>query len=257
MSFYIFRLEIVKATTLIGFFKMRFKDLVILLSFCICIFLQSCANTEALYSKTRPENFIYVKDLIPDIQTDMRYAGRNNFVGRPIEGYERPVAILTSEAANALKKVQDELRPYGLYLCIYDAYRPQRAVNDFYRWAGDINDQKNKAKYYPDIDKRLLFKEGYIMNKSAHSRGSAVDLTILCKMPDGSFRELDMGSNFDLFSVKSWPDNSDVSPQHRANRLLLRTLMMKHGFVPYSKEWWHFSLEKEPYPTTYFDFPVK
>ncbi len=220
--------------------------------------MQSCASSPDVGScKTRPEGFVCVNSVIPDIQTEMRYAGSDNFIGRPIDGYERPVAILTMEAAKSLKKVQDDLRPYGLSLKIYDAYRPQRAADNFYRWAGDSKDQKNKMKYYPDIDKRLLFKERYIMNKSSHSRGSTVDLTIACKMKDGSFAELDMGGGFDLFSTKSWPDSKEVTPQQRANRLLFRQIMVKHGFIPYSKEWWHFLLADEPWPNTYFDFPVR
>ncbi len=237
--------------------KIKKRDFLVILFSVITILLQSCASQNYTYPNTRPEGFVYLKEIVPDILVDMRYAGSNNFIGRAIEGYERPLAILSNDAAEALKKVQNEIRPYGLYLLIYDAYRPQRAVNDFYRWAGDPKDQKNKAKYYPDIDKKLLFKEEYIMNRSAHSRGSAVDLTIACKMPNGSFRELDMGSGFDLFSKKSWSDSYEVSSQQRANRLLLRTLMMKHGFLPYSKEWWHFSLKDEPFPNIYFDFPVK
>ena len=220
--------------------------------------MQSCASSpETGPCKTRPEGFVCVNSIIPDIQTEMRYAGSNNFIGRPIDGYERPVAILTLEAAESLKKVQEDLRPYGMSLKIYDAYRPQRAVDSFYRWAGDSKDQKNKMKYYPSIDKRLLFKERYITNKSSHSRGSTVDLTIACRMNDGSFAELDMGSGFDLFDTKSWPDSKEVTLQQRANRLLFREIMIKHGFVPYSKEWWHFSLENEPWPNTYFDFPVR
>ena len=222
------------------------------------IFLQSCSSLpEATPCRTRPEGFVSVKSVIPDIQSEMRYAGSNNFIGRPIDGYERPVPILTREAAGELKKVQDDLRPCGLSLKIYDAYRPQRAVDNFYRWAGDSKDQKNKMKYYPDINKRFLFKEGYITNKSSHSRGSTVDLTITCMMKDGTFTELDMGSGFDLFSTKSWPDSREVTAQQRTNRLFLRELMIKHGFVPYSKEWWHFMLADEPWPKTYFDFPVR
>lgn len=221
-------------------------------------FLQSCTSLpDASPCRTRPENFVNVNSVIPDIQSDMRYAGSNNFIGRPIDGYERPVPILTREAADALKKVQDDLRPYGLSLKIYDAYRPQRAVDSFYRWAGDSKDQKNKMKYYPDINKRFLFKEGYIINKSSHSRGSTVDLTVAYRVKDGTSVELDMGSGFDLFSTKSWPDSREVTAQQRASRLLLRELMIKHGFNPYSKEWWHFSLQNEPWPDTYFDFPVR
>jgi D-alanyl-D-alanine dipeptidase len=204
-----------------------------------------------------PEQFVYLKEVIPDIKIDLRYYSGKNFIGKRIDGYHADKAIMTRKAAKALKKVQDDLGHFGLSLKIFDAYRPQRAVEHFVRWAEDMNDTKMKTAFYPGVSKKHLFEKGYIAAKSSHSRGSTVDLTIVpgdvSPLADG----LDMGSGFDLFSRKSWPDSMAVSPQARANRLLLQTLMKKHGFVPYSKEWWHFTYKDEPFPDTYFDFPIK
>ncbi len=201
-----------------------------------------------------PPGFVYVDQVIPTIRLEMRYAGSHNFVGRPIDGYLRPKAILTREAAAALKQVQEELKPFGLGLKIFDAYRPQRAVDDFYRWSLDVKDTKTKGEFYPHLSKEKLFADGYILKKSSHSRGSTVDLTIV-SLADG--RELDMGTVFDYFGKESWPDYPGGSPGQRAQRLLLRVLMQKHGFAPYFAEWWHFTLKNEPHPQTYFNFPVQ
>jgi len=145
----------------------------------------------------------------------------------------------------------------NLELKIYDAYRPQRAVDHFVRWAKDHKDRKMKARYYPDVVKKDLFKKGYIAKRSGHSRGSAVDLTIITRVSGRNTEELDMGSVFDFFSPLSWPGNSSISPSSRAHRMLLQTLMKKHGFKPYSREWWHFTLKDELFPKTYFNFPVE
>jgi zinc D-Ala-D-Ala dipeptidase len=204
-----------------------------------------------------PEGFVYVEQVIPNIRVDLRYLTNNNFIGRPVDGYIKSRCILSREAAHALKKVQEELNGFGLGLKIYDAYRPQRAVSHFVRWAKDLEDVKMKSAYYPHVKKAELFRDGYIAERSGHSRGSAVDVTIVSIKESEGDRELDMGTGFDLFDPKSWPDNPSMSPDQRAHRLLLRTLMTRHGFLPYSKEWWHFTLEKEPYPTAYFDFPVE
>jgi D-alanyl-D-alanine dipeptidase len=147
------------------------------------------------------------------------------------------------------------LKPYGLGLKIFDAYRPQRAVNHFLRWAKDTKDTKTRAKYYPGIDKRDLFRQDYIAERFGHSRGSTVDVTLTSLA--APHQALDMGTPFDFFSVASWPDYPGLTAQQRANRLLLQTLMTKHGFKPYPKEWWHFTLGNEPYPDRYFDFPVE
>lgn len=201
-----------------------------------------------------PDGFVDLQEFIPSLRLELRYCSDNNFTGRPVDGYLKPRGIATREAAAALKKVQDELLPFGLGIKVFDAYRPQRAVDSFVKWAENREDTLAKARYYPDVAKRDLFREGYIADRSSHSRGSTVDLTII-ELSSGA--ELDMGSPFDFFGPISWPDSTLVSPSQRANRLLLRTLMVKHGFNPYAQEWWHFTLASEPYPATYFDFPVE
>lgn len=202
-----------------------------------------------------PADFLYLDQVSPSIHTQLQYFTHQNFVGRPIQGYGVNRAIITKPAALALANIQKELNEFGLGLLIFDAYRPQRAVNDFMVWAENLRDTKNKSEYYPNVDKRNLFKEGYIAEKSGHSRGSTVDLTIVDLSRGG--KPLDMGSRFDFFGPQSWPDYPNITAQQKANRLLLRTLMMKHGFMPYDKEWWHFTLKDELFPDTYFDFLVQ
>ena len=175
-------------------------------------------------------------------------------MGERIPGYEAERAIGTLELALALKDVQRELAYANLELKIFDAYRPQRAVDHFIRWAHDAADIRTKAEYYPNIGKEEIFPKGYLLEHSSHSRGSTVDLTIIDSY---TFLELDMGTAFDFFDELSWPASLLVSPQQRANRQLLRSLMTKHGFVPVEEEWWHFTLRDEPYPETYFDFPIR
>ena len=220
-------------------------------SLCVCV-LFAGTNSYAL-----PPGFVYLEDVVPNIQIELRYFGNDNFVGRPIDGYLKPRCIATKPTALALKKVQSELNHYGLGLKIYDAYRPQRAVNFFLRWSKDPHDEKMKEQYYPNVKKDSLFKQGYIAGRSGHSRGSTVDLTMVSITEPDAGEEIDMGSPFDFFDPKSWMNGPDISPSARTHRLLLRMIMEKHGFQPYEKEWWHFSLKKEPYPETYFDFPVE
>lgn len=203
------------------------------------------------------DGFVYCDAVIPDIRLELRYATAHNFVGERIDGYQRPACILTRQAALALRKVQEELRRFGLGLKIFDAYRPQRAVDHFVRWARDLNDTRMKSEFYPRVEKGNLFRDDYIAARSGHSRGSTVDLTIVSLTGETAGRELDMGTGFDFFGPESWPDHPGMTPGQRANRLLLRTVMRKQGFRPYSKEWWHFTLEREPFPDTYFDFPVR
>ncbi len=198
-----------------------------------------------------------VQQVIPTFQLDLRYYGVDNFVGERIDGYQAPRALLTRPAAEALGRVQQELAPFGLGLKLFDAYRPQRAVEHFVRWARDVNDTRMKATFYPDVAKRDLFKKGYIAEKSSHSRGSTVDVTLVPLNATHSAKALDMGTSFDWFGPESWPNSSAVTPVQRAHRLLLRTLMEKQGFQPYAQEWWHFTLAAEPFPDTYFDFPVR
>ena len=204
-----------------------------------------------------PQQFVNLKEVIPDIKIDLRYYTGKNFIGERIDGYHAEKALMTEKAAKALKKVRNDLRHFGLSLKIFDAYRPQRAVDHFVRWAEDVNDTRMKTVFYPGVSKEHLFEKGYIAAKSSHSRGSTVDLTIVPENASPLANGLDMGSGFDLFSKKSWPDSMAVSPQARANRMLLQTLMKKHGFAPYSKEWWHFTYKDEPFPDTYFDFPIE
>ena len=207
--------------------------------------------------KILPDGFVYVDTIIPDVKVELRYYTTHNFVGVRIDGYIAPRCILTRQAAEALKKVQAELKLFGLGLKIYDAYRPQQASDQFLRWAANTSDARMKAEFYPEVDKKDLFKEGYITNRSGHSRGSTVDLTLVPLDAEDPDDVVDMGSPFDFFGPRSWPDNLSVEPGQRAHRMLLQVLMKKHGFKPYVHEWWHFTLKNEPFPDTYFNFPVQ
>jgi D-alanyl-D-alanine dipeptidase len=204
-----------------------------------------------------PTGFVYARSFIPDLILDMRYAGAHNFVGKRIAGYRKPVCILTEEAAKALARVQAQLKAFGLGLEVFDCYRPQTAVNQFIAWANDLGDIRMKGEFYPEVPKKDLFKEDYIASRSSHTRGSTVDITLVGFDPDGNLTRIDMGTGFDLFSRKSWPDSRKVNGNQRAHRMLLHVLMKRAGFVPYPREWWHFTLAKEPFPDTYFDFPVE
>jgi D-alanyl-D-alanine dipeptidase len=206
---------------------------------------------------SRPKDFVDIVRVVPGIRKDIRYFTANNFVGEKIDGYHAAKCLLTAKAAEALKRVQADLKPFGLGLKIYDCYRPQRAVNHFIRWAKDLNDTKMKSRFYPDVAKKDLFKEGYIAARSSHTRGSTVDLTLVAIADDGSVRDVDMGTGYDLFSPRSWPTSARMTGGQRAHRMLLQTVMIKHGFAPYPQEWWHFTLKDEPYPKTYFDFAVE
>lgn len=203
-----------------------------------------------------PKGFVYVSDIIPDIQIDLRYYTVNNFIGKPIDGYEASKCIISKDAAIALRDVQNELKEYGLCLKVFDAYRPQQAVDHFVRWAQDFADTLQKTEYYPNIPKDKLIPE-YIASKSGHSRGSTVDLTIIAMNSDENGIVLDMGGPFDFFGERSHVNYPDISPVQRSNRMLLQTLMIKHGFKPYSAEWWHFTLKDEPFSDTFFNFPIK
>ena len=205
-------------------------------------------------SQNKPDNFVYLLDLEPSIKIELRYFSNNNFIGQPIDGYHRSTIIVSKPTAIALQKVQNALEKKGLGLKIFDAYRPQRAVNHFVRWAKVLNDTLMKRSYYPDVPKSELFKRGYIASKSGHSRGSTVDLTLI-DLDTGN--ELDMGSPYDFFGVQSHPFYKKITDEQRKNRMLLRRVMLKNGFKPYENEWWHFTLRDEPFPDQYFDFPVK
>lgn len=247
-------------------------------SFLCLIALDFSVNAQAIDLRTtRPADFVNAQQVIPQLQTDIRYDSPHNFVGRKIRGYEASVCLLTRPAAEALKKVETTLLTMGLTLKVYDCYRPQTAVNDFASWARDIDNTKMRTEFYPVVNKQDLFRDGYIAYQSGHSRGSTIDLTIVpvnsqipaydpkakqiaCtapqaqRFPDNS---LDFGTGYDCFSPMSHPSYQDLSAEAKRNRLLLQTLMKQAGFEPLSTEWWHFTLINEPYPNTYFDFPVK
>lgn len=224
-----------------------------------------------------PEGFVYLQDIDPTILEEVRYAGYHNFTGRPVPGYGAPLIILTEPAALALKVAQSELSAFQLTLKVYDGYRPQEAVDSFIAWAEDPADQLTKNEFYPTLNKKDVFTAGYLAKRSAHSRGSAVDLTIVPlpvppqptwkpgdpvldgRLPQGqrfADNSIDMGTAFDCLDELSHTKNPALPPHVRANRLLLKGLMEKHGFENYSKEWWHFGLTNEPYPDTFFNFPV-
>ena len=222
-----------------------------------------------------PDGFVHLEQVIPDALLEIRYYSTYNFVGARIDGYERPTALLTVEAARALKTVGDDVRALGYRLKIYDAYRPQRAVTHFMNWAKDPSDTRMKAFFYPNLEKSDLFARGYLVEHSGHSRGSTVDLTLFDM---ASEQEVDMGGTFDWFGKESHPDwcgnpetgeytgeftgntpptDGKINAAQFRNRMILRQAMMRHGFRPLAEEWWHFTLENEPYPDTYFDHPVK
>lgn len=225
-----------------------------------------------------PNDFVYLKDVAPSIMQDMRYADYHNFIGRPIKGYEAETCILTEQAAKALAKVQRQLSKSSLSLKVYDCYRPTMAVEDFMMWSKDFTHQEMKKEFYPRVNKANVFKLGYVAERSGHSRGSTVDLTVV-PMPapvqaeykkgqplvsciasyQHRFRDnsIDMGTGFDCLDVLASGDNTNVNARAYQNRMRLRQIMMQHGFKPYEKEWWHFTLADEPYPDTYFNFLIK
>ncbi len=242
----------------------------------------ACASanpqTRSIEPTQRPLAFVSLHDIDSTIVLDLRYFGSHNFIGQRILGYKAEKCLLTQPAAQALKAAQDELRPYGLSLKVYDCYRPQRAVDTFIAWAENKEAIKMKAEFFPRIAKEQLFLEGYLAKKSGHSRGSAVDLTIvpLPVSPQETYREgdalrdctlpaaqrfgdnsLDFGTGYDCFDARANSENPTVNSEHKVRRLMLRALLEKHGFRVAKSEWWHFTLQKEPYPKTYFDFEVE
>lgn len=200
-----------------------------------------------------PNGFVYLEDVAPSITQDIRYLGSNNFIGAPVDGYLAPRCILTLPAAMAVAKINDSLNKQGLGLLVFDGYRPLRAAKHFERWSLDIDDQKTKRDYYPNIDKRDFFKLGYVAFPSSHNRGSTVDLTII-DLKDQ--QALEMGTPFDFMDPLSHPDNSAVSKEAFENRQLLKNTMREFGFIGIETEWWHFTLQDEPFPECYFDFLV-
>jgi D-alanyl-D-alanine dipeptidase len=200
-----------------------------------------------------PSGFVVLGNVLPSIIQEIRYHSTYNFIGDRIDGYEEPVALLTREAARALTDVEREMELVGYRLKVFDAYRPATAVKRFVAWGLDDLDMRMKPFFYPDLEKEDLFSKGYVATKSSHSRGSTIDLTLL-DMSSG--KELDMGSPFDLFSEVSHPDYRGITDEQYANRMILQKVMVRNGFAPIDCEWWHFTLENEPYPDVYFDFPV-
>ena len=196
--------------------------------------------------------FVLLSDYVPGIVQEIRYYSTYNFVGDRIDGYEEPIALLTKDAARALKVVSNQANVMGWRLKVFDAYRPARAVRHFVLWGIEDLDQRMKPFFYPDLEKQDLFRLGYVASKSSHSRGSTIDLTLL-DMASG--KELDMGSPFDYFSERSHPDSREVTPEQYENRMRLQKLMTDNGFAPIDCEWWHFTLRDEPFPDTYFEFP--
>ncbi len=201
-----------------------------------------------------PKDFVYLSDIDASIKWELRYFGSNNFIGKPIDGYQKNCVILTKQTAEALKKIQAILKKEGLSLKVFDAYRPQQAVNHFVRWAKVLNDTLMKREYYPKVPKSQLFQLGFIASKSGHSKGSTVDITLV-KIKSG--KELDMGSAYDFFGEESHPFYKKITKQQQENRFYLRKVMLENGFKPYDNEWWHFTLKNETFPDTYFNFPIE
>jgi D-alanyl-D-alanine dipeptidase len=247
----------------------------------LTIFLTILINllfaTELNFTTTRPNDFINIKSILPQVQLDLRYYSNHNFIGKRITGYNEHVCLVTKKAAEALIAPEQKLLSMGLTFKVYDCYRPQMAVNEFYTWSQEPTNFKMQQEFYASVPKNKLFKEGYIALSSGHSRGSTLDLTIVpvnssipqynsstqlsnCvndvnkRFPDNS---LDFGTGYDCFDKKSWISYKNLTPQQLANRLLFLDLMQEAGFKPFPTEWWHFTLIKEPYPNTYFNFPIE
>ena len=205
-----------------------------------------------------PSGFVLLADYVPSIIQEIRYYTTYNFIGDRIDGYEEPVALLTKEAARALKSAASEFFVQGYRIKVFDAYRPASAVKHFMLWGIEDTDIRMKPYFYPDIEKQEVFSKGYVAKLSSHSRGSAIDLTLLdltiCYKD--TKKEVDMGSPFDMFSEISHPSYRGISDEQYENRMLLQKVMVRNGFEPIDNEWWHFKLKDEPYPDTYFEFPV-
>ena len=210
--------------------------------------------TGLLSSSDDASQFVNLMDVVPDAILEIRYYSTYNFVGARVDGYLEPIALLTRQAADSLRAVSDDLKKQGYRLKIYDAYRPQCAVDHFVRWAADVNDTLMKPYFYPEVPRDRLFELGYIAKKSGHTRGSTVDLTLFDMATE---KEVDMGGTFDWFGLESHPDYRGITSEQYHNRMILREAMLRHGFKPIGEEWWHFTLKDEPFPYTYFTFPVK
>ncbi len=213
------------------------------------------ADSQYLATKAPDSRFVVLGDYIPDIIQEIRYYSTYNFIGHRVDGYEMPVALMTREAAEALKKVSDDVMKQGYRLKVFDAYRPARGVAHFVRWSHDPADTVTKRFFYPEHPKPSLFTKGYVASRSGHSRGSTIDLTLFDMETE---KEVDMGGTYDYLGGRSHPSyKGDLTPEQYENRMILRRAMLARGFKPLETEWWHFTLANEPYPDTYFDFPVR
>ena len=217
------------------------------------IFLASISLINSVAAQI-PNDFGYIADEIPDIKLEIRYATKENFMGRVVNGYSSPKVVLTKKALSAVKKAQTEFMQLGYGIKVFDAYRPQRAVDDFMQWIKAEKDTVMKHKYYPQLDKKNLVPQGYIAEKSGHSRGSTIDISLVYLDGEKKGQEVEMGGEWDYFGKRSNYDYPEISPKQKENRALLQKIMIKHGFLPYAEEWWHFTLAKEPFPIQYFDF---
>ncbi|MGM9699646.1 MAG: M15 family metallopeptidase [Prevotella sp.] len=241
------------------------KSFYTVLAVLVCILLTNCSDNEKESAKA-PEadasQFVVLTDVVPDVILEIRYYSTYNFIGRRIPGYDEPIAMLTRQAADSLKKVSDDLVNQGYRLKIFDAYRPQKAVDYFMEWAVDVNDTLMKQYFYPELEKAVLVPQEYIAEKSGHTRGSTVDLTLFDMRQE---KEVDMGCTYDYFGLASHPDvqpgqavgaYKPITKEQYDNRMILQKAMTDHGFKPYDCEWWHFTLANEPFPDTYFTFPI-
>ena len=226
--------------------------LVSFITFCSLYFSSLCV-CHAI-SPTDSSGFVVLTDIVPEAIMEIRYYTLYNFIGDKVRGYEEPVALVTKETAYALKEVQKEIAPLGYTIKVFDAYRPQMAVDHFVEWARNLNDVRMKNYFYPEENKANLLAHGYIASRSGHSRGSTVDLTLYDLRNQC---DVDMGGTFDYFGYRSHPDYPNITEQQKNNRQLLRSVMLKHGFRGIDTEWWHYTLNNEPYPNQYFNFTVK
>lgn len=235
------------------FFFYKAKGMLVL--FATILTISICLSNTALAatSVTDSSGFVVLTDVVPDAIMEARYYTLYNFIGDRVRGYEEPIVLVTREAANALREVNNELLSMGFTIKVFDAYRPQMAVDHFVEWARDLNDVRMQKYFYPEERKAYLFAHGYIASRSGHSRGSTVDLTLYDLRNQC---DVDMGGTFDYFGYRSHPDYPNLTEQQKQNRQLLRSVMLKHGFRGIDTEWWHFTLKNEPYPNQYFNFPV-
>ena len=235
---------------------MKYFTSIIIITLLSYLIIKYTSKISIISKKISPEydssDFVDITTIIPDIILEIRYYSTYNFVGERINGYKEPISLMTKEAANALKKVNDYLKEKGYLIKIYDSYRPQRAVDHFVNWTKN-NDTKMKKYFYPDIEKKDIIPKDYVASKSGHSKGSTIDLTLF-DMNKG--KEIDMGSTFDFFGEISHPDYLNITSEQKKNRLFLIDSMRKFGFEVIDSEWWHFYLKNQPFPNTYFDFEV-